>query len=99
MPKKITYTATRPSVEISFYSWPASVSSYIKTLFNDTGKVINQTITMSEDGLTLTVVTLWQNGAFEEAANDPIISEARMEQNQHNLDHNIVTTSLHEDVE
>jgi hypothetical protein len=86
MAKKITYTATRPNTDTPWFTWPANISQYTKTHYVDTGKIMERTITISDDQLTMTVVVIWQDGAFEEWSADPITREGRLAQNIYNLE-------------
>lgn len=96
MAKKITYTATKPDTTTPWFVWPSDIARYVKTTYQDSGKIIEKNITISENQLTITVVAVWQDGAFEEWSNDPVTREGRLAQNVHNLEHNIVTTSTQE---
>jgi hypothetical protein len=98
MPEKIIYTATRPTIDTPWYTWPKPIADHTNSLYRETGKIIDRGSTISEDQLTMSGFTVWQDGAFDEWVNDPVAREGRIDQNIHNLEHNIVTTSTRENI-
>lgn len=74
---KITRVQSRPSTTVEFWDDDHPLVSeefktYKQTTYVDTGKLINKTSELSDDGLLITIVGNWQNQeAFESYYNDP----------------------------
>ena len=83
---------TRPSADIPFYKHEQSIINYINTTYVTTGKRISNTVTLSEDGLTQTVTSIWAKGTFKEFRSDPRILTNIEAVDAHNLEHGITTT-------
>lgn len=98
MPTKISHTATRPTINTPWYTWPKPIVEHVDQAYRQTGKIISRESATSVDQLTMSGVTTWQDGAFDEWVNDPIVIEGRLAQNTYNLEHSIVTTSKRENI-
>ena len=89
---KLTYIATRPNLATPFFPYPADVTDYVNKTYVDTGICEKVSQTVSEDGLTMTTVRIWQSAEDnDEAANDPAIKPTRLAQINYNLENNIIT--------
>ena len=71
---KITRTSTRPNTDIPFFSPEKSFNDYFVKTYVETGKVTRAETTLSEDGLTKTVVNLYSSEAdMIEARDDAVV--------------------------
>ena len=75
----VTRTQVRPNTSVEFFGQdnPAiapEAITYMRENFIITGKQVNNDRTVSEDGLTLTVNTIWQSEeVFNEYRNDQFV--------------------------
>lgn len=54
---------TRPSIDIAFYQVTTSFRDHFKSNYKDTGKVLSNTVTLSEDRLKQVISTMWTDEA------------------------------------
>jgi hypothetical protein len=78
----VTKKQVRPNTGVEFFAirnFPdplGEFKQYMYTTYMSTGKLIDSTETISEDGLTKTVVTTWvDQAASEQWNNDPVCNE------------------------
>jgi hypothetical protein len=69
-----TKTWTRPNTSVKFHKSDSEFSAYIKETYIDTGKRLSKDKILSEDKLTLTLVTTW----VDQAAHDEFVNDARV---------------------
>jgi len=80
MPITTTVTYTRPSTSVSFYPSirNSAVWNYITETYIDTGKIISTSATVSDDGLTKTLVTIFDSEqSRNQLVNDTIIQSSQ----------------------
>jgi hypothetical protein len=66
---------TRPSVEVDWETFGVDGLNYIKTNYEDTGKRISFSVSLSEDTLVLTYTSVFKDEASKnEVVNDSTIS-------------------------
>jgi hypothetical protein len=81
---------TRPSVDVRWTTGDGSQVAYFKRVYLDTGKVLARTVSMSEDGLTRTTITIWPNDTERLAyMEDPFIINDLTEQTEYRIVSNI----------
>lgn len=95
MPITRTVTATRPNTSVNF--WPevqhSSIWKYITETYIDTGKVIWNTTSLSDDGLTRTSVKVFDTEqSLDQYISDDTIHSSRFVQGRelYNSDQGIV---------
>jgi hypothetical protein len=78
----VTRKQTRPNTTVEFFAirnFPdplGEFKQYMDTTYMSTGKLIDSDETISEDGLTKTIVTTWvDEAAATQWVNDPICNE------------------------
>lgn len=77
MPITVTTVQTRPDTTAPFWGFNQATSEYLQNTFRATGKVLDSSLTDSEDGLTRTIVRTFVNKpAFDEWKADPVRLEA-----------------------
>jgi len=72
---KRTKTWIRPNTSVKFHKANAEYSAYIKTAYVDTGKRVFISKTLSEDKLTLTLITVWR----DLAAHDEFVADVMVQ--------------------
>jgi hypothetical protein len=73
----VTHINTRLTAATSFETLPNNTVQYIKTQYQDTGKLLDIQTSLSSDRLTRTgILTFKDQSAVSEYYNDPIIAEA-----------------------
>jgi hypothetical protein len=79
MPAKFYRVFIRPSLEIVFPTDPAEFTQYINDTYISTGKCAeHRTVSYSEDNLTKTYTSVWNDAAaFDLALTDPKYIENR----------------------
>jgi hypothetical protein len=90
---------TRPSVDIAFYQLTTAFRDHYKTTYKDAGKVLSNTVTLSEDRLKQVISTMWSDEATWNAyREDPVCVEHFTARNAYNATNNItddrVTSAL-----
>ena len=77
MPAKFNRTFIRPSLDIVFPTDPAEFTQYITNTYVSTGKCAeHRTVSYSEDNLTKTYTSVWNDtAAFDLALVDPLYIE------------------------
>lgn len=101
---KLTKTIVRPNTGVNFFSAPEAIADavkgHVKTTYMDTGKLISTTNSTSEDGLTLTNVTIWQNlAALQEFRSDSVIVNGWISvKDAYNTQNGITETDLWEEI-
>jgi len=69
----VTVSFTRPSTETTFYAPTVDVVSHWHTAYVSTGMLVSRSDTVSQDGLTRTIVNVWKDQASLDAWRaDPI---------------------------
>lgn len=95
---KVTRTQTRPSLSIDFFRTPRDISqqwsNYFKENYLKTGKCLTFMEEISNNDLSLTLVTVWLSQEdFDDFKNDPTtISLLFNAQGQYERDNNIQVT-------
>lgn len=54
---------TRPSADIAFYQLTTEFRDHFKTTYKDSGKILSNTVTLSEDRLKQVISTMWTDEA------------------------------------
>jgi hypothetical protein len=87
---------TRPSLDVEFYDGINDLEfiKHWKETYKATGKNTAIARTLSEDQLTLTHTSIWEDEAFEkETETDPICIANKQKREAYNTEHNITTVS------
>jgi len=87
--------SVRPTLDVSFYPFPAGLTEYIQITYTDTGKLVS-TVTEYTDGNLIQVRTntFSDIAAWEEYTQDPLISSFLAERNQYELENGIVVDKV-----
>ena len=90
---------TRPNTEVAFYQVTTAFRDHFKSAYKDSGKVLSNTVTVSEDRLKLVISTMWTDEATWNAYRaDPVCVEHFTVRNAYNATNNIaderVTSAL-----
>jgi len=89
-----TRTATRPSLQVSFYSQSPEVTEHIKVTYKDTLK-LNVVIEMSPDNLVETRTYQWSSmDDWLIFMADPVIQNYLMERDSYNASFGIVSAKV-----
>ena len=92
---KRTKTWTRPNTTVKFHKPDSEFSAYIKQTYVDTGKRVYRSKTLSEDGLTLTLITVWRDlAAHDEFVADSMVQAGVETRKVHNTARGIQNTNV-----
>jgi len=76
---------TRPSADIAFYQPTTEFRTHFKTAYKDSGKILSNTVTLSEDRLKQVISTMWTDEATWNAyREDPVCVEHFTARNAYN---------------
>jgi hypothetical protein len=94
MATKLTSTrlSFRTDTNVPFFVPSIQQQEYIKTAFQDTGKIVARSTTVSADNLSETVMTEWaDNIALAEFNIDPVIEQYKRDRASHNAQNHIAS--------
>jgi DNA phosphorothioation-dependent restriction protein DptG len=83
---------TRPSVDVPFYEASAEYKAAWAS-YKETGKLLGNRSTLSEDGLTRTAVSLWKDEeTWKEYSSDPLTIQMILQRDEYHQLNNITST-------
>ena len=97
-------TRTRPTPDIGWWRLKNNYIDRKIVKFRGDGKILNHSLTTTEDGLRIIAVSLWNSRSFiEEFENDPLVRSIRQRrslyENQTGITVKLFETDLHESLE
>ncbi len=93
----LTATFTRPNIMTPWYQQSDAFAQYFETTYRETGKVLDQAQTISEDGLTLTRTVTWATRAdfLNFVKNDQAYKDLMTEREAHFSENGIIALVEH----
>jgi len=81
---------TRPSADIAFYQLTAEFRNHYKSAYKDTGKILSNTVTVSQDQLKQVISTMWiDEETWNAYREDAVCVEHFTARNAYNATNNI----------
>ena len=97
---KMTLIADRPNTAVDWYEQDTDVKTYINTHFISTGKMVQDSPTISADGLTKTMVKTYPNNsdriAYQNEELHPLIKASAEAGQEYGFTNNIKRTLIWE---
>ena len=91
----VTTVLTRLTLETSYQLLPADIIQYIKTTYQDTGKILSLSVELSEDKLSRTSTVVFADDAARKLyIADPILKEVFVAQRAYNAANGMVQERL-----
>jgi hypothetical protein len=91
----VTRISIRESTEVPFWNFSTEQLAKIKNTYDDTGKRVSFTETLSEDGLIQTRITVWADSTAQQEY-DVEFTEYWKERDAYNTDHQITSVCAFE---
>lgn len=98
---KVTRTSIRPNTDVPFYVADVAFIDYFRHTYEETGLVTAVETTLSEDGLTKSVVNIYvSEEVMIQVRNDQVVIDGYTNKSKkYNLDNGITVNALIEEIE